>query len=126
MNTPLIANVLGWLLVGLAAIQLAPLAAAFGFGEPVLPYAASAIAACVVGLAMALGSHPDHRRMRSRDGFLVVSAAWLIASAFGSLPYVFTETLDVIDAIFESVSGFTTTGSTVINQIESTIKCCKF
>ena len=58
MNTPLIANVLGWLLVGLAAIQLVPIAAAFRFSEPVLPYAASAITACVVGLAMALGSHP--------------------------------------------------------------------
>ena len=122
MNAPLIANVLGWLLVGLAAIQLVPLAAAFSFGEPALPYAASAIAACVVGLAMALGSRPAHRRMRSRDGFLVVSAAWLIASAFGSLPYVFTETVGGIDAIFESVAGFTTTGSTVMSQIEAAPK----
>ena len=120
MNAPLIANVLGWLLVGIAAIQLVPLAAAYGFGEPMLPYAASAIAACVVGLAMALGSHPADRRMGTRDGFLVVSAAWLIASAFGSLPYMFTETVGIVDAIFESVAGFTTTGSTVIIQMEET------
>ena len=118
MNAPLIANVLGWLLVGISAIQLVPIAAAFGFGEPVLPYAASAIGACVVGLTVALSSHPEHRRMRSRDAFLVVSAAWLTASAFGALPYVFTETFGVVDAIFESVAGFTTTGSTVMTQIE--------
>jgi trk system potassium uptake protein TrkH len=118
VNAPLIANVLGWLLVGISAIQLVPIAAAFSFGEPVLPYAASAIAACVVGLAIALGSHPENRRMRSRDGFLVVSAAWMTASAFGALPYLFTETLGVVDAIFESVAGFTTTGSTVMTQIE--------
>ena len=122
MNAPLIANVLGWLLVGLAAIQLVPLAAAFRFGEPALPYAASAIAACVVGLAMAIGSRPAHRRMRSRDGFLVVSAAWLIASAFGSLPYVFTETVSGVDALFESVAGFTTTGATVMRHIEGAPK----
>jgi len=122
VNAPLIANVLGWLLVGLAAIQLVPLVAALGFGEPALPYAASAIAACVVGLAMALGSHPTDRRLRTRDGFLVVSAAWLIASAFGALPYVFTETTGVVDAVFESVSGFTTTGSTVMLQITSAPK----
>jgi trk system potassium uptake protein TrkH len=122
VNSPLIANVLGWLLVGLAAIQLVPIAAAAGFGEPVLPYAASAIAACVVGLAMALGSHPTDRRLRSRDGFLMVSAAWLIASAFGSLPFIFTETLGNVDAIFESVAGFTTTGSTVMTEIESAPK----
>ncbi len=120
MNAPLIANVLGWLLVGIAAIQLVPLAAALSFGEPMLPYAASALATCVVGLTIALGSHPSDRRMRTRDGFLVVSAAWLIASAFGSLPYMFTETLGIVDAIFESVAGFTTTGSTVITQIEGT------
>jgi trk system potassium uptake protein TrkH len=118
VNTPLIANFLGWLLVGLAAIQSVPIAAALFFGEPALPYAASAIAAGVVGLAIALGSQPDNRRMRTRDGFLVVSAAWLIASAFGALPYVFTETLGGVDALFESVSGFTTTGSTVMTQIE--------
>jgi len=122
VNAQLIANVLGWLLVGLAAIQLVPITAAFSFGEPVLPYAASAIAAFVVGLAMALGSRPADRRLRTRDGFLVVSAAWLIASAFGSLPYVFTETLGTVDAIFESVAGFTTTGSTVMTQIEAAPK----
>jgi len=118
VNAPLITNVLGWLLVGIAAIQLVPVAAAFGFGEPVLPYAASAIAACVVGLALALGSKTADRRMKNRDGFLVVSAAWLIASAFGALPYIFSGTLGSVDAIFESVSGFTTTGSTVMNPIE--------
>jgi trk system potassium uptake protein TrkH len=122
VNAPLIANVLGWLLVGIAAIQLIPLTAAIIFGEPTLPYAASAIAACVVGLAIALGSHPEHRRMRSRDGFLVVSAAWLIASAFGSLPYLFTQALGGVDAIFESVAGFTTTGATVMTQIEGAPK----
>jgi trk system potassium uptake protein TrkH len=122
VNAPLIANVLGWLLVGLAAIQLVPIATAAGFGEPVLPYAASAITACVVGLAMALGSHPSDRRLRSRDCFLVVSAAWLIASLFGCLPYLFSETLGVTDAIFESVAGFTTTGASVMTQIEAAPK----
>jgi trk system potassium uptake protein TrkH len=117
VNAPLIANVLGWLLVGLAAIQLVPLAAAFGYGEPMLPYAASAIAAAVVGLTLALGVQPADRRMKARDGFLVVSAAWLIASSFGALPYVFSETLGGVDAFFETASGFTTTGSTVMAPI---------
>jgi trk system potassium uptake protein TrkH len=118
VNAPLIANVLGWLLLGIAAIQIVPICAAFTFDEPLLPYAASAIAAGVVGLAMAIGARPTDRRLRTRDGFLVVSAAWLIASAFGALPYLLTETLGVTDAIFESVAGFTTTGSTVMLQIE--------
>jgi len=122
LNAPLIANVLGWLLVGLAAVQIVPIAAAFVFDEPMLPYVASAITAAVVGLTLAIGSRPDDRRLRTRDGFLVVSAAWLIASAFGALPYVFSQTLGGAGAFFETASGFTTTGSTVMSPIATAPK----
>jgi trk system potassium uptake protein TrkH len=56
--------------------------------------------------------------MRTRDGFLVVSAAWALASLFGALPYVLAGVLGPVDAFFESVAGFTTTGSTVMTHIE--------
>jgi trk system potassium uptake protein TrkH len=120
MNSHLTASFLGWLLVGLGAVQFVPAAAALAFGEPVLPYAASALAALVCGLPIALGAKPEHTRMSARDGFFVVAAAWVLASAFGSLPYDLTGTLDPIDAWFESVAGFTTTGSTVMTHIEGT------
>jgi trk system potassium uptake protein TrkH len=56
--------------------------------------------------------------MRTREGFLVVTTAWVLASVFGSLPYEFTGTLPPVDALFESVAGFTTTGSTMMTDIE--------
>jgi trk system potassium uptake protein TrkH len=112
-------QILGWLLVGLAGFECIPIACALAYGEPVLPYGASAAAALAYGLTVALGVRPKERRMRTRDGFLVVSAAWMLASAFGALPYILTGTLAPLDALFESVAGFTTTGSSVLTQIET-------
>ena len=118
MNPSLVAFCLGWVLVGLAAVEIVPLAAALVFGEPILPYAASALAAAAFGLPIALSAQPRNRRMRSRDGFLVVSLAWVLVSVFGSLPYALTDVLGPVDALFEAVAGFTTTGSTVLVSIE--------
>jgi trk system potassium uptake protein TrkH len=117
VNALLVAKILGWLLLGMSAIQLVPIGAALVFGEPVLPYAASAISALVCGLPIVISVRLTDRRMRAREGFLVVVAAWILASAFGALPYGLTGTLQPIDALFESVAGFTTTGSTVMTHI---------
>ncbi|MDL1972446.1 MAG: TrkH family potassium uptake protein [Deltaproteobacteria bacterium] len=55
-----------------------------------------------------------------REGIAIVGIGWLVACFFGSLPYIFNNTFDsFINAFFESVSGFTTTGATVLNDIES-------
>jgi trk system potassium uptake protein TrkH len=118
VNTLLVAKFLGWLLLGLSVVQLVPITAALIFGVPVLPYAASAISALVCGLPIVLSVRLTDRRMRIREGFLVVVLAWLLASAFGALPYGLTGTLTPVDALFESVAGFTTTGATVMTDIE--------
>jgi len=73
----------------------------------------------VVGLSVALPAQPEDDTLRNRDGFLVVSVGWLLASAFGAIPYVLSGVLGPVDALFESVSGFTTTGSTVLVDIEA-------
>jgi trk system potassium uptake protein TrkH len=57
--------------------------------------------------------------MRLRDGFLVVAFSWILASTLGALPYLLTGTLEPVDALFESIAGFTTTGSTVMRDIEA-------
>jgi trk system potassium uptake protein TrkH len=53
--------------------------------------------------------------IKRREGFVIVALGWLAVAFFGSLPYIFSATLGPIDAFFESMSGFTTTGSTVLN-----------
>ena len=119
MNLLLDLEILGWLLVGLAGLECVPIAAALISGEPVFAYLASALTALVFGLPLALSARSPNRRMRIRDGFLVVSGAWLLASLFGSMPYLGSGTLSPADALFESVAGFTTTGSTVLTDVES-------
>jgi len=112
-------QMLGWLLVALAAAQLIPAAASLVWGEPVLPYLASAIAAAVFGLPIALSSQPTHDQLRVRDAFVLATGAWLLAAVFGALPYLTTGTLGPLDALFESVAGFTTTASSVVPSVES-------
>ena len=119
MNILLSAQLAGWLLVLLGGVQLAPVAAALYFGEPTTPFLAAGAVALFLGLPIALGVQPDNLKIRPRDGFFIVTGAWLLASLFGALPYVTTGALVPVDALFESVSGFTTTGSTVIGDIES-------
>jgi len=118
MNIPLAMQLMGWLLTGLAAFQLAPLAAALLFGEPTAPYLVSSGASLALGLPLALGMRPEKPRVRPRDGFFIVSCAWLLASVAGAVPYVVSGVLGPVDALFESVAGFTTTGSTVLTRIE--------
>jgi trk system potassium uptake protein TrkH len=120
VNPLLVANFLGWLLIGLGGVQLVPAGSAVIFGESPLPYLASAAVAAIVGGSIAGASQPSDNRLRVRDGYLAVAVAWILASIFGALPYLLTGVLSPVDAVFESVAGFTTTGSTVIRDIEAT------
>lgn len=64
--------------------------------------------------------HIDDTPMKHRESYLFVATTWLLASVIGSLPYLFTGVADsFVDAFFETASGFTTTGSTILTDIES-------
>ncbi len=63
------------------------------------------------------------KELKKRDGYLVVSLGWLTMSFFGSLPYIFSGTIpDLTNAFFETISGFSTTGATILTDIESVHK----
>jgi trk system potassium uptake protein TrkH len=110
----LIAIILQW--VGLAF--LLPLAMALFYGESPWPWAISLAVASALGGSLRLLTRQS-REIRRREAFLVVGASWLAVAAVGSLPYLLTGALGPIDAFFESMSGFTTTGATVLPEIES-------
>jgi len=82
-----------------------------------MPWVWSALAAAAIGLGLLASTRTRDRRLHPKDGFLVVTGAWLFASLLGALPWVFAGILAPVDALFETVSGFTTTGSTVIPDI---------
>lgn len=63
---------------------------------------------------------PRNETLRARDGFIVVALGWILMSCFGALPfYIHGATPTYIDALFETVSGFTTTGATILTDVEA-------
>jgi trk/ktr system potassium uptake protein len=111
----------GMLLKYLSLATLLPLAFAIGYGEPLLPFvAAGAITALAGwGLERGLGGATS---VGFREGYLVVALTWVAAAAFGALPFLLSgeQQLDrPLDALFESMSGFTTTGATVVTDVDS-------
>lgn len=119
MNLQLALRLGGWLMVALGGCQMVPLIAALLFGESIAPYLAAGLITIAAGLPGVLLFKPESLRIRPRDGFLIVSGAWLLAAVAGAIPYMTTGILGPVDALFESMSGFTTTGSTVLTDIEA-------
>ena len=113
-------HVVGILLMYLSPAVLLPTGFAIGYGEPVWPFlAAGAITGGVAG-AVTFATRGDHR-LGIREGFLVVALTWLAAAAFGALPYILSGDPQLdrpIDAFFEGMSGFSTTGGSVVANVE--------
>ncbi len=117
MNRSFDLHVLGWLLILISAILLVPLAAAVAFHDAPGPFLSALLLAALAGGGLVFMTRTSERSLRARDGFLVVSGAWFMTSVVGALPYLLAGVLGPVDALFESVSGFTTTGSTVITNV---------
>lgn len=111
----LIFKVLGFLLVVFALAMLPPAFVATyyddGFRNHFLMIGGASLAAGAVLLA---APAPEERQLRTRGGFLVVALAWFSMSLLGAVPFMLLAELDFATAVFESASGFTTTGSTAI------------
>jgi trk system potassium uptake protein TrkH len=117
LNRRFVSYLLGWLLLLDCTFLCLPLLASLVFGESPEPWAAAIAMAATVGVLLVRARSPEDRHIRPRDGFLIVSGAWIAVSAVGAVPYLVSSTLGPADALFESVSGFTTTGSTVIADV---------
>jgi trk/ktr system potassium uptake protein len=111
-------NLVGALVKYLSLAFLFPVGVAVLYGEAVWPFLVAA--AITAGTGMALERMTDGKeRIGAREGYLVVSLLWLLVALFGALPYVLDEPQlsRPVDALFESMSGFSTTGSSVLTDI---------
>ena len=120
MNHRLVLRMLGYILWIEAVCLLAPLAVAWATGgDDAMAFAITAAAAAACGTLLHLCRN-NGAKMQARDGFAAVALSWLVMSAFGALPYVISGAIPhYVDAFFETVSGFTTTGATVLSNIEA-------
>jgi trk system potassium uptake protein TrkH len=112
---------LGRLTLVLAVAELAPFICCLAFGEAADARAfliSALVAALAGGTMMLLGAGGGE--LYRREGILIVVGGWILASIFGALPYMLTGVLTgPVDALFESASGFTTTGASVMSDIEA-------
>ena len=84
-------------------------------------------AAFLMALSLLLGKRPKNMVFYAKEGFVIVALAWILWSAFGALPFVLSGSIPhFVDAFFETVSGFTTTGSTILQDIEALPKGINF
>lgn len=119
MNYRMIGYLLSIIMLIEAAFLSLPMLTAFWYNESILPFLYT------IGIltAIALPSlifKPKNKNIYAKEGFVCVGAAWIVLSAFGALPFVFSGAIpNYIDAFFETVSGFTTTGATILSEIES-------
>lgn len=113
-------NLLGFLNLLLAGSMAIPLLVNWIYDEPhARAFVFSIATTTLSGLLMMLLFKRSSRDLTHREGFAIVALGWVNAIFFGSLPYLFTGTFDSLaDACFEAASGFTTTGSTVLTEIE--------
>ena len=121
MNWTVVQRILGLLLMMFSLTMLPPVIIAIVFKEPSwLPFVEGFGLTLAAGLVIWLPVHRSRKDLRLRDGFLVVAAFWTVLGTFGAAPFYFADaiTMSFTDAVFESMSGLTTTGATVLTGLD--------
>lgn len=119
MNYRMIRFIIGRIIKTIGLLMFLPLGCAIYYHEPVMPFIVSLTASLVFGHIMG-GRQPENKTINAKDGFITVALAWIFMALFGALPFVLSREIpNFIDAFFESSSGFTTTGSTIVQDVES-------
>ena len=121
MNRKKVFHTVGLMLLVESALLLLPAIAATIYNEScVWALLAASVIALLAGLLLRRFCRPDSHLIYAREGFITVAMTWLALSAVGALPfYLSGEIPSYIDAFFETVSGFTTTGASILTDVES-------
>lgn len=121
LNFKFIFRILGFLLVieGIA-ILIAGVVAILYNGSDVVAFLLSTLITAGTGLIILAATRKARKEIGKREGFIIVTMVWVLFSFFGGLPFILSNSIpDLTDAFFETMSGFTTTGSSILNDIES-------
>ena len=129
MNVKSISRTVGLILLITGIFQLFPLLIAVIDREPrnILAYIESLCLILLVGSALLLFSRGGNRMFSAQEGFAATGLSWIFMSAFGALPFFLSGQIPSdVDAFFEMVSGFTTTGASILTDVEALSRCNLF
>ena len=121
MNFGIVKYILGWILKFEAGFLLLPMIVALLYKDlpDALAYIATALLCVAAGFLLSR-KKPVKFQLYTREGFASVALGWIVLSLFGALPFVFTGDIpNYVDALFETISGFTTTGASILSDVEA-------
>lgn len=119
INIAQLLRIIGLLMIFEAFFLIIPTLTCVYYGEKDwIPFGGTTILTAVIGILMLSRIRPRTGHMSKRDGFLLTALVWIVFSIFGMLPFLTCSTpLSISDAFFESMSGFTTTGASVLDNV---------
>lgn len=128
MNYAMIRYIIGWILNFEAAFMSPSFVVGLIYREKsVWAIFATMLLCLVIGVPMVLLKRPKQAVFYAKDGFVSVGLSWVALSVMGALPFVISGSIPhPVDALFETVSGFTTTGSSILSDVEALPKCMLF
>ncbi len=127
MNYRIVLYTLGWVLNIEAVCMLLPVVCAAVYGESTIPVFIVCILLCLAVGVLFTARPPKNKAMYAKEGIVSVAFSWIVLSVFGSLPFVLSGSIpNFFDALFETASGFTTTGATILTDIEALPKSILF
>ena len=120
MNYSMIIFILGHLLRYEALFMILPIVTGFIYGEKeAYAFLGVAILTFIIGTILTC-KHPKNKQIYTRDGSVTVALGWIVLSLFGALPFTICGDIPFyIDAMFETISGFTTTGASILSDVEA-------
>ena len=121
MNYPMIFRILGWMLMFEAAFMAPSGVVAAIYQEGDVVWLVASMGICLsAGALMVLVSRPKNKRIYAREGSVICALVWFLYSIFGALPFYLPGYIpNFIDAVFETASGFTTTGASILSDVEA-------
>ena len=128
MNKRMILYIQGAILLIESAIMVLPIATALIYREPAgVWFFYTALAAAILGFAAMKLSRPRTKTIYAKEGLITVALGWIVLSLVGALPFTLSGEIPIyLDAVFEMISGFTTTGSSILPAVEPLDRCMLF
>ncbi|MBE5932543.1 MAG: TrkH family potassium uptake protein [Lachnospiraceae bacterium] len=128
MNYRVITYILGWVLNIEAAFMLMPFIVSLLYGEysKGMAFVWVMLGSVAIGILLVI-KKPKDATFYLKEGFVTVALSWIIMSVVGALPFVINGDIPhFVDAFFETVSGFTTTGASILSDVETLARCSMF